>query len=102
MGNDGTTFENKSVNTQYILANNPSTQGNTWASTFDWDNNYACAFEIVSVDGDCWYMDSTGTIKYATLGKYSFDIASTTPIQQGFRVSVGASLKFKNFVIYPI
>ena len=99
---DGHLLTNTGTGVVNYLANDPSTAGRGWADTFDWDN-CEWKFEIVSYTGTVKYFNQNGaTSEITSTGEFTVTNDSSTKRQAGLQLGAGATVKYKNFRIYPI
>ena len=98
----GTLLTNNQSGNANHLANDPNTSGSSWADTEDW-NNCECKFEIVSYTGTVKYFNQNGNVvEITSTGEITVTNNTSTKRRLGFQLSGGATLRYKNFKIYPI
>ena len=99
---DGHLLSNTGTGVANYLANDPSTPGSNWADTFDWEN-CEWKFEIVSYTGTVKYFNQNGGVTEITsTGEITVTNNSSTKRQAGLQLGAGATVKYRNFRLYPL
>ena len=99
---DGTFLENTITENSNYLANDPSTSGDYYSDTADWDN-CVYEFDIIEYTGNCYYFNENDRVASINrTGHFKVVNDSSTKIRCGFQLRTNGSLKYANFKIYSI